>query len=205
MKYLYIDNDRIVREIIPALDERFPGIPITQRYAKSFLDKCLEVGDDVAVEPGMEYLPLANRFVYPIRYVGTSQVTIHPGEMADVCISFVDSKGNAPEGIVSIVDPVPLTYQEIENGYRFETVPEGIHSFDIRLEAVDGRTITQTITITAKTDEPSQLEEPEEIEPSLAEQLQAENKTLKAQVSALSEQNDFQEELIVELANVVYA
>ena len=35
--------------------------------------------------------------------------------------------------------------------------------------------------------------------------LEAENKTLKAQVSALTDQNDFQEELIVELANIVYA
>ena len=35
--------------------------------------------------------------------------------------------------------------------------------------------------------------------------LESENKTLKAQVSALTDQNDFQEELIVELANIVYA
>lgn len=35
--------------------------------------------------------------------------------------------------------------------------------------------------------------------------LEAENKTLKAQVTALTDQNDFQEELIVELAGVVYA
>lgn len=37
------------------------------------------------------------------------------------------------------------------------------------------------------------------------EELAAENKLLKEQVAALSNQNDFQEELIVELANVVYA
>lgn len=36
-------------------------------------------------------------------------------------------------------------------------------------------------------------------------ELEAENKLLREQVSALSDQNDFQEELIVELANVVYA
>lgn len=36
-------------------------------------------------------------------------------------------------------------------------------------------------------------------------ELEAEKKLLAAQVAALSEQNDFQEELIVELANVVYA
>lgn len=36
-------------------------------------------------------------------------------------------------------------------------------------------------------------------------ELEAEKTLLAAQVAALSEQNDFQEELIVELANVVYA
>lgn len=35
--------------------------------------------------------------------------------------------------------------------------------------------------------------------------LEQENKLLTQQVSALSDQNDFQEELIVELANIVYA
>lgn len=35
--------------------------------------------------------------------------------------------------------------------------------------------------------------------------LEAENKKLQQQIQALSDQNEFQEELIVELANVVYA
>lgn len=35
--------------------------------------------------------------------------------------------------------------------------------------------------------------------------LEAENRRKDAQIAALSEQNDFHEELIVELANVVYA
>lgn len=35
--------------------------------------------------------------------------------------------------------------------------------------------------------------------------LEEENSLLNAQVKALSDQNDFQEELIVELANIVYA
>lgn len=42
-------------------------------------------------------------------------------------------------------------------------------------------------------------------EPVTLEKLASENKTLKAQVSALIDQNDFHEELIVELANIVYA
>ena len=39
----------------------------------------------------------------------------------------------------------------------------------------------------------------------LVKETEEENKNLKAQIAALSDQNDFQEELIVELANVVYA
>lgn len=35
-------------------------------------------------------------------------------------------------------------------------------------------------------------------------ELEEKNKVLSAQVTALSDQNDFQEELIVELANIVY-
>ena len=35
--------------------------------------------------------------------------------------------------------------------------------------------------------------------------LEEENKLLRAKAEALAEQNDFQEELIVELANIVYA
>ena len=41
--------------------------------------------------------------------------------------------------------------------------------------------------------------------PTDVELLHAENKVLRAQVDALSEQNDFHEDLIVDLANVVYA
>ncbi|WP_298016610.1 hypothetical protein [uncultured Dysosmobacter sp.] len=35
--------------------------------------------------------------------------------------------------------------------------------------------------------------------------LESENRLLREQVTALGDQNDFQEELIVELANIVYA
>lgn len=45
--------------------------------------------------------------------------------------------------------------------------------------------------------------EPEK--PVTIEDLQAENKLLKEQVSALSTQADFHEECIVEMANIVYA
>ena len=48
----------------------------------------------------------------------------------------------------------------------------------------------------------------EDSEPSDSERIEAlenENRVLSAQIEALSDQNEFQEELIVELANVVYA
>ena len=48
-------------------------------------------------------------------------------------------------------------------------------------------------------------EVPVEPTPDPIEVLQEENKLLKSQVQALSDQNDFQEELIVEIANVIYA
>lgn len=58
--------------------------------------------------------------------------------------------------------------------------------------------------------EPEPVPEPEPgpEEPTMAErveELESENKILTAKVAALSDQNDFQEELIVELANIVYA
>lgn len=48
----------------------------------------------------------------------------------------------------------------------------------------------------------------EDTAPSDSERIEAlenENRVLSAQIEALSDQNEFQEELIVELANVVYA
>lgn len=46
---------------------------------------------------------------------------------------------------------------------------------------------------------------PEPPPPTAMDKLQEENHLLAARVAALSEQNDFQEDLIVELAGVVYA
>lgn len=55
-----------------------------------------------------------------------------------------------------------------------------------------------------------EITESEPIQAETAEQkritsLESENRILSQQVAALSDQNDFQEELIVELANIVYA
>lgn len=53
-------------------------------------------------------------------------------------------------------------------------------------------------------DPPAPEPEPAEPEPGELEILQAENKTLKAQVNALSEQQAFYEDCIAEMAGVVY-
>lgn len=55
-----------------------------------------------------------------------------------------------------------------------------------------------------KPEEPEQPEHTPTAEERIA-QLEAENKTLTAQVDALSGQLDFQEECIVEMANIIYA
>lgn len=53
--------------------------------------------------------------------------------------------------------------------------------------------------------EPAAPADPVTPEPGEIEVLQAENKTLKAQVNALSEQQAFYEDCIAEMASVVYA
>lgn len=67
---------------------------------------------------------------------------------------------------------------------------------------VVGLEVNQTSLDAYNADHPDVPDEPT---PDPIEVLQEENKLLKSQVQALSDQNDFQEELIVELANVVYA
>ena len=53
--------------------------------------------------------------------------------------------------------------------------------------------------------EPEPAPEPEPTADERISALEAENHLLNQQVAALTDQNDFQEELIVELANIVYA
>ena len=53
--------------------------------------------------------------------------------------------------------------------------------------------------------DPDPAPEPEPTADERISALEAENHLLNQQVAALTDQNDFQEELIVELANIVYA
>ena len=75
MKYVRIDNDKIVREIIPDYDPIFPGVPITQRYAKDFLAQCLEVSDEMSVEQNWVYDPAENQFQEPKKIDNMDEIT----------------------------------------------------------------------------------------------------------------------------------
>lgn len=71
---------------------------------------------------------------------------------------------------------------------------------------VEGNTVTAVTVDHEALD--AYLKEFPDVEPEkpvTVEDLQAENKLLKEQVSALSTQADFHEECIVEMANIVYA
>ena len=54
-------------------------------------------------------------------------------------------------------------------------------------------------------DDGEPVQEPEPTAEERITELETENHLLNQQILALSDQNDFQEELIVELANIVYA
>lgn len=94
---------------------------------------------------------------------------------------------------------VPDGWAVIPNGMEAENFPFG----NVSVEEING-----VMTVTSWT--PGTFHEPEP-EPAgqtvyeRVETLEAENALLKQQVTALSDQNDFHEDLIVELANVVYA
>ena len=91
---------------------------------------------------------------------------------------------------------IPDGWALIPDDKETENFPFGT----LEAEEIDG-----VMTVTSWT--PGTIPEPEPapVLPPSNEELAAENKLLKEQVAALSDQNDFQEELIVELANIVYA
>lgn len=53
-KYLYINADNILSEIIPDFDPVFPEIPVTERYAPDFLAQCVERTDEQISSEGIE-------------------------------------------------------------------------------------------------------------------------------------------------------
>lgn len=103
---------------------------------------------------------------------------------------------DAPLAILDGCSIVPDGWAVIPDGMETENFPFG----EVTAEDTGG-----VMTVTSWT--PGTIPEPEPapVLPPSNEELAAENKLLQEQVAALSDQNDFQEELIVELANIVYA
>lgn len=79
----------------------------------------------------------------------------------------------------------------------------GLYTMDgiCRWKYVDGAAVLRTVAEL----EADRSAIPAPVVPPTNEELAEENKVLKSQITALTDQNDFQEELIVELANIVYA
>ena len=101
-------------------------------------------------------------------------------------------------GCVSVL---PDGWAIIPPGMMLENFPFG----DITTEDVDGvAVVTSWVPGTIPEPEPV-IEHPGQAIGERIATLEYENTFLKQQVIALSDQNDFQEELIVELANIVYA
>ena len=103
---------------------------------------------------------------------------------------------DAPLAILDGCSIVPDGWALIPDDMETENFPFGT----LEAEEIDG-----VMTVTAWTPGTVPEPEPAPVLPPSNEELAAENKLLKEQVAALSDQNDFQEELIVELANIVYA
>ena len=100
-----------------------------------------------------------------------------------------------PEGYASVPDTLDTAAYFAHNGFVTLTV--------------EGDTVTaMEPNLPAWKAWKATLPDPAVPEPTVEDQLvslRAENKLLESRVSALTDQNDFQEELIVELAGVVYA
>ena len=95
---------------------------------------------------------------------------------------------------------VPDGWAVIPESMETKNFPFG----DVTVEEING-VMTVTSWVPGETPEPEPEPGPVKSVGDRVTELEAENNLLRQQVSALSDQNGFQEELIVELANIVYA
>lgn len=65
MKYIRLNADNVVMEIIPGEDSRFPGIPIEQRYHADFIAALIQTADETEVEQNWVYNPDDQTFSAP--------------------------------------------------------------------------------------------------------------------------------------------
>lgn len=65
MKYIRINSENVVMEIIPGEDSRFPGIPIEQRYSADFIAALIQTADETEVQQNWVYNPDDQTFSPP--------------------------------------------------------------------------------------------------------------------------------------------
>ena len=53
--YVLLDENLRVKELIPDVNPVFPEVPITERYAKQFVDSLIYVDDDVNIAQGYAF------------------------------------------------------------------------------------------------------------------------------------------------------
>lgn len=183
MKYVFVDHDLKVREIIPEFVKAFPGMSADRRYSPDFLKHCLPVSDEVEVEHGMEYHPLENRFVRPVRFTGSATVTAVPGKEIAIPVSF------SAEGEWELADDGGLILDRTEEGLYSPPLDEGRYAVTVRLEA-DHQTVEQTIAIVVTQPMEPPAEEPEaapeaDIDPDRMAALEARVEVLEDLLSSI--------------------
>lgn len=107
MNYIYLVNN-IVHEIIPEEHPDFPGIPITERYAADFLNKCIVVEEDVEVKQGWQYVE--GSFIEPIPSISP---VIPPDSMEEYLNSAKETKIiQSKEMLASYLEANPLLWTD---------------------------------------------------------------------------------------------
>lgn len=65
MKYVLLNDELSVAEIIHGEDPVFPGVPIEKRYPKKFIDQLIQISDETPVEQNWIYDPDTKIFSKP--------------------------------------------------------------------------------------------------------------------------------------------
>lgn len=63
--YIRLNDNNVVEEIIPDIDQIFPNIPINERYPADFVAELRYFDDNTEVECGMQYNGETGCFEYP--------------------------------------------------------------------------------------------------------------------------------------------
>lgn len=85
MKYILLNDDNAVAEIIPEENPDLPGFPVEERYAPDFIAQLLSVEDGVEVEQNWIFDPENKTFSHPAieENVTEEEPTSDPEDAAD--------------------------------------------------------------------------------------------------------------------------